>query len=251
MAIAPRIAVACALVAALASLPLPASAQDQEQDTIALVGIDTHAPSDPRADLSDAPQTCLRLDDGDTAEIAVFTSAVPDSRGISGFEFRLTFDPDLVTVSAVDPDLLLAQAEGSDVLPVGDTESEDGELLAGVADFGALGIEPEGASETGPGLLLGLTLSGGSASGLADLTINGVIITDDANAVIPVDATTNAQVAANQDCPGAPSATPEPSGEDDGGAGSTLLVVLIAVLVLLSVAGAALAYRYWLRRRRP
>ena len=248
MAITIRLAAALALAAALVALPNPSAAQDG--DPIATIGIDTRPPADPRADLSGDPQTCVRVDEGETVDIAVFTSAVPDSRGISGFEFSLTFEPELVTVTATDPALLLAQAEGSDVLSIGEEESEDGELLVGVADFGPLGIEPEGASESGPGLLLGLTLTGGAVEGTGDLTIGNIIITDDANGVIPVDSNPSAVVAANADCPAAgASPTPQPSQDPEDGSGSTALVVGLSLAVLVAVAGGALAYRFWQRRR--
>lgn len=251
MPVAVRLAALSVLAAALVPAAGRAGAQDGE--TIALVGVATSIAADARADLSDDPETCARLDEDDSLEIAVFTSAVPETRGVSGFEFRLAFDPDVLQITASDPMQLLAQAEGSDVLSVGEEMSDDGELLVGVADFGRpLGVEPEGTSESGPGVLMTVTLTGGPETGLSDISLEGVIVTDDANEEIPVDSQADAQVAVNTDCPDAaasPAPTPEPRQEAEDGSGSEELAIALAAAVLAAIAGVGVAYR--MRRRAP
>lgn len=246
MTIAIRLTALLTLATALAALASPAAAQ--EDDTIPLVGVTTAPPGDPRTDLSTSAETCARLDEDETLEIAVFTGPVPETRGISGFEFSLAFDPDLLQVTASDPMRLLAEADGSNVLSVGEEMADDGDILVGVADFGQpTGVEPDGTSETGPGLLLGLTLTNGSETGVSELALDGVIITDDANGVIPVDSTAKAEVAVNTDCPGTtsptPGPTPEPTQQADDGSGSEALAIAVAVVVLAAITTVGVTYR--------
>jgi hypothetical protein len=131
----------------------------------------------------------------------VFVDEVPADRGIAGFQFEMSFSPSLVTVTASDFGQLLDQARRSDLFIPGDTTSSDGSYLAGVIDFGPEGIEPDGSSEIGPGVLVRISLTGQSGVGVGNLTLLTPFMQGDDNQAIPIGTVLNAKVAVNTDCP--------------------------------------------------
>ena len=155
--------------------------------------------------------TCAQVNVGETLSIDVFVDAAPADRGVSGFEFDLVFNSGDVHATAVDRNQLLATAAGSSIQPFGDSSSTDSSLRAAAVDFGDFGIEPAGASEVGPGILARITLTGQSGTGVSDITLENVTITDDAGAEINVDQVAAAQVASNTSCSAPPTPTPSPS----------------------------------------
>ena len=180
-------------------------------NTIATIGIDmdvTGNEPSTRVGVDTTLEACVRVDQGQTREIDVFVDEVPTDRGISGFEFDMLFDPSLAHVTSLSLEQLLEDGAGSSLIPLGDSSSTDGSLRVAAVDFGTLGIDPAGASEVGPGILVRITLTGQSGTGVGDLTLQGITITDDEGIIpIPVDATLNAKVAANTDCPSQPTPT--------------------------------------------
>ena len=121
--------------------------------------------------------------------------------GLSGFQFDLTYDPAVVNISDVDIDtFLLNQATGSFLFPLGDSAPDsDGLFFASVIDFGPIGIEPAGASETGPGVLVRITLTG-VAQGTSLLNLENIILPNDVNKPIPVSGVFSGTVAVDEAC---------------------------------------------------
>ncbi len=149
---------------------------------------------------------------GGTLTIDVIVDEVPTDRGTSGFGFTLAFDPAVVTVTASSTTVsLLGLDPDSSLINVGDTTSPDGSFLGGLADFGGSGIDtpPFAAdsfsSETGPGVLVRLTLTA-QGNGLSGLNLSSVgVAGDDTNPIlgpgagaIPIG---NGKVAVGQACP--------------------------------------------------
>ena len=176
----------------------------QAQSSIARLGIDTNvAGNGPRTRVGvDTPrEPCTRVDQGQTFQMDVFVDEVPADRGIAGFQFEMSFSPSLVTVTASDFSQLLDQARRSDLLIPGDTSSSDGSYVPGVIDFGPEGIEPDGSSEIGPGILVRISLTGQSGVGFGNLTLLTPFMQGDDNQAIPIGTVLNARVAVNTDCP--------------------------------------------------
>jgi hypothetical protein len=90
------------------------------------------------------------------------------------------------------------------VPPGADTTSSDGSYYPGLIDFGPEGIEPAGASEIGPGILVRITLTGQAGASVGDLVLQNVYVQDDLNQAVPVTTILQAKVAANTDCPADP-----------------------------------------------
>lgn len=180
---------------------------------ISTIGIDMDTSGNgPRAEVgaTTANDTCARVNSGQTRTIDVFEDQVAPDRGISGFQFTLNYDASKIHITGVDYNQLLDQANSSLVVPFGDTSSSDGAAGLSAVDFGK-GIEPGGASEAGPGVLVRLTIQGQQGSGNSSLTLSNVIVTDDAGNVINVSAVLTAKVATNTDCAGAATPTPTPT----------------------------------------
>lgn len=228
-------------LAAVAAIPSAAVLAGLPAAHIETIGISAAPQNDPRAGLTSDRQPCARLNEGESRELAVYTSDVPADRGISAFEVRLAFDPTLVTVTAVDYQQLLAQAADSNLLDLGETESDDGEIILAAGDFSRVGIEPSGPSETGPGVLAAVEFTALEASGVSDLSLPTAVVADDLNSIVEVDSQAGASIAVNTDCP--PGSEAPAAGDTDGDAPWTEVGIVLAVTAAVVVGGLAFVFR--------
>ena len=224
---------AAAIAASAGVLILIANQGGSGASSFLIVGVDTDvAENSPRSvfDIDD----CASIEVGESIDVDVVTPepGIPSERGLSGYQFRLFYDPEIVWVTADDQDQLLDQAAGSALIPLADPKPDkNGIYLSAAVDFGPTGIEPSGASETGPGVLGRLTLEA-RGPGLTPLVVTAVVLKDDDSDDIEVDSVQSGRLYVGEPCPGfeppkattTPSATPAPApAATDGGAddGST------------------------------
>ncbi len=208
---APALLILATLAAPLAGLPRPAAAAS----SIPVLAVDADPSGNgPRA--VGPIEDCVSTAPGQTVavDIALPDPGVPAGRGIAAYQFNLFYDPAILSIADEDQGLLLDQAPGSTLFPISEaTPDTNGIFFSGAADFGPKGIEPAGASETGPGVLVRLTLQP-RAAGSSPLLLRDIILLDDGSQSISVDSVQTATVLVGQPCPGrsegAPSA-PVPS----------------------------------------
>lgn len=201
--IAFAVALACVLPATVAggqaSLPLVAVDADTSGNGPRTVG---------------SIQDCVSADVGQPVDVDIVVPdpGVPADRGIAAYQFNLLYDPEVVWVQADDPNMLLAQAPGSDVIPIADPKPDsNGLYLSWGVDFGPSGVEPEGSSEIGPGVLARLTLIPQSA-GSSNLTLSGVLLIDDEVERIDLGSVEAGAIHAGEACPDEADAAPAPQG---------------------------------------
>ena len=151
-------------------------------------------------------ENCGRIDSSGTNELEIDVvladPGIPADVGIKAWQFDLVYDESVVTVTDEDPELLLAQAKGSDLFtglsdPLPDS---DGSFISAAAEFGAAyEIEPEGVQEVGPGVIVRITLSGVS-KGITNLTLGNVILVGADDNPIPTGSVLAAAVSVDQAC---------------------------------------------------
>lgn len=176
-----------------------------------IVGIDLEVSDNTPRSIADFDD-CASVGVGETISIDVGLGepGVPDDRGLAGYQFRLFYDPQVFTLIEDDYEMLLDQAEGSNIVPLADPKpDDDGIYLSSGVDFGSAGIEPEGTSEVGAGVLSRVTLES-KAAGTSGLVLQDVVLKDDSAEDIEVDSVQSAQVYVGQSCPGFES-TPTPT----------------------------------------
>jgi hypothetical protein len=202
---------------AVAALALGAVPQALSQGAIA-VAIDVDVSGNDARTVASI-QNCARMDVGSDLEIDV---VLPDPGiaadvGIQAYEFNLQYDPDILTVSAQDQDLLLKQASGSNLIPLSDfLPDSDGNFLSAAADrSAAFQIEPDGSYEVGPGVLSRLTLTA-QAKGRTDLTFSGAILVDVDKNSIPIGELVGATVSVDTPCTDPPPPTVLPASTTPG-----------------------------------
>jgi hypothetical protein len=212
-------------------------------DHIQIVGVSAGPARNPRADLTQDRIPCTRIEQGEKHTVSVYTSEIPADRGISAFEVRLTFDPSIVNVTAVDYQQLLSQAPESELLEFGETDSDSGQIILAAGDFGGLGIEPDGPSEVGPGALALVELTA-VGEGTSDLAIATAVGADDLNLILHARSLHAAAIAVNTDCPEGPSQpTTGAGGQGQDEAPWPEIGIVLAVTAAFVVGGLALVFR--------
>lgn len=157
--------------------------------------------------------SCVSVEAGQpvTVDIALPASGVPVNRGISAYQFSMIYDPGVVWVQADDRNQLLAQAHGSNIIHLSDPKPDaNGIYVSWSVDFGPAGIEPEGSSETGPGVIARLTLLPRSA-GKTSLSLLEVLLLDDKLNPINVESVSGASLYVGAPCPGDSPPAPAPA----------------------------------------
>ncbi len=160
-------------------------------------------------------EDCVSTDMGEPVDvdIVIASPGVPADRGIAAFQFSIMYDPAVVWIGADDGAMLLAQADGSNVIPIGDPKPDrNGVYQSWAIDFGTPGIEPVGASETGPGVIARITLLPQS-DGVSPLTLSNVLLIDDSSERLSLELLGSASIHVGQPCPdesenGTPTPTP-------------------------------------------
>ncbi len=147
------------VMAAVAVLILSAAAAATptlaQSNTAITVGIDTDATGNQALSLG-AIDGCRLVQQGDTFQVDVFAKGIPAPSGffdgISGFAFNFKYDPNVINVTAIDANLMLAGGGTRDPFevtnPLPDT---DGNFRADEADLSQ-------RFESGDGVLARLTL---------------------------------------------------------------------------------------------
>ena len=184
-------------------------------------------------------QNCARISSGQKLDVDVTADSIPewqdvngdgtpnmgDSGGLLGFQFILFYDPKVVEVTAVNPQMIIA-ANGVTPIQLGDRPPDkDGKFQLGLSDFGS--TKPE----DGAGVLARITLSA-VGNGQTTLNLNQPAIAAAGNQSYPL-TIKNAAVAVGQSCtpppppppptPGTPDSTPgaqpsaTPGGSPDSG----------------------------------
>ncbi len=198
---------AAGLIAVALALSLPDS---DAASSLSVVAVDADPRGNgPRAVAS--TEECVSATTGQPVEIDIVlpSPGVPADRGIAAYQFSLFYDPSVVWVAADASGLLLAQAPGSNPLPISDPKPDrNGVYISWAVDFGPKGIEPAGASEAGPGVIARLTLLP-KKNGASALNLTNVIIIDDASKVLSVESVRSGAVRVGEPCAGQnPSPTP-------------------------------------------
>lgn len=155
-------------------------------------------------------------------DIVIPGEGVPARRGMAAYQFSILYNATLVWISGDNGNLLLAQAAGSNVIPITDPRPDkNGIYQSWGVDFGPVGIEPLGSSETGAGTIARITLLP-QAEGVSDITLSGVLVIDDQSQRIPIDSVQPGKISIGTPCAGptqpsnpppaaiAPSPTPSP-----------------------------------------
>jgi hypothetical protein len=157
---------------------LPGEISSQTQPTVSVDAVTTG--NTPRSVAS--LDNCVSTEPGGELAIDIVVSDPGlGAAGLSGYEFRLYFDPDVVWVQSEDPHQLLSQAPGSSLFPVsGPFPNYSGEHLSIAVDFGSGDIEPTGSSESSGGVLSRITLLAKSR-GESNLRLQRVSLVDDAS----------------------------------------------------------------------
>ncbi len=152
-----------------------ASRVSADEPVVVAIDADTTGNS---ARVAGAVDDCVSTSVGERFDVDVALPApgIPAAKGISGYQFQFYYDLRVVSVQNANDDMLLTQAPGSNLIPFSDvTPNTTGEYLRVAADFGRSGIEPQGTSETGPGVIARLTLraeaTGESPLGLRDVRL--------------------------------------------------------------------------------
>jgi hypothetical protein len=185
--------------------------------SFSIVGIDVETSDNTPRSLFDFDD-CAAVSAGDTIsiDVGVPEPGIADDRGLAGYQFRLFYDPLVLRVVADDSEQLMDQAPSSNLVPLADPKPDsDGVYFTAVVDFGPSGIEPDGTSEVGPGVIARVTLEA-QAAGMSGLVLQDVILKDDSGEDIEIDSVQSASIYVGEPCPGSspnssPSATPAAS----------------------------------------
>ncbi len=201
-----RLAILPLILILLALTPLTGSRAGSD---IVTLGLDMETAGNGPRSAHDIDE-CVSAQPGQpaTVDIALPEPGVPGSRGVSAYQFTLFYIGAVVSVTADDHRMLLDEAPGSALIPISDAKPDtNGVYTSGAVDFGPKGVEPDGASEVGPGVLARLTLTP-RVAGVSPLVIKDVIIKDDAGDDIEIISVLSAHLYAGEPCPGQAVATP-------------------------------------------
>ena len=237
--------VSAAGAAVLSTLgPTAASSGASPSAAIALLAID----GDPTGNSARSVGTierCVSANVGEPAQIDIVVPApgVPAARGMGAYQFSILYDPAVIWIGTDDSAMLLAQAAGSNVIPIADPRPDrNGVYESWGVDFGPSGIEPAGSSETGPGVIARITLLLQS-EGVSTLTLSDVLVIDDASERISLESVQSATINVGQSClsesvtPLTPapslSAFPKSGGPPAPNAGGYSLLIVAGLLAVL------------------
>ena len=158
------------LIMAAVALTISATAAGQASgQATPTLGIDVNSDGN-SASVLGAVQDCRTLNAGDTIDIDVF---VKDVEELSGFQFALVYNSDVVHLTDSNDQLFLTTLEGSNLVSLSDpTPDSDGVYTAAATEFGEIGA----TDESGEGALMRFTLEAVGA-GESLLSLFEVILT--------------------------------------------------------------------------
>ena len=196
------IAATVAAVVLASHSPDDGSAAGPPADDIAVIAIDAN-PGGNSARSVGAIEQCVSASVGQPVDIDVVVPdpGIPAQRGMAAYQFSLLYDPTVVWIQADNGGMLLAQAAGSNVIPITDPKPDrNGVYQSWGIDFGPAGIEPLGSSETGPGVIARITLLPRS-EGVSALTLSYVLVIDDASERITLGSVQSGTIRVGEPCP--------------------------------------------------
>jgi hypothetical protein len=198
-----RIIPLTAVIAALAVLILQPGAglAAQSTATIALAAMDVDTSGNAPTFVGPI-ESCRRVEPGATVDVDLVVKEIPPDRPLTAIQFTIFYDAAVVNVTGRDVNLMLSaipDSAGISFPPLTDPLPDaDGGFQAAGIDFS------QTARETGPGVLLRLTLKA-VGSGLSVLSPNAsneaLLIFDHANSQIGIDTINSAFLAVGIDCP--------------------------------------------------
>ena len=198
------------------ALSVGATSQAVSQETVT-VAIDVDVTGN-NARTVGTVDNCVRIDSTGTNQLkidaVVLDPGVSPDVGIKAWQFYLLYDESVVRVVGHNPQMLLAQAEHSDLLTALSDEApdSDGSFTSAAVEFGTpIGIEPSGVNEVGPGVIARITLEG-VAKGTTELTLSDIILVGANDAAIPLGNVLGATVSVDTPCVPPPSPTPGTGG---------------------------------------
>jgi len=167
------------------------------QTTIDLVAVDPNIAGNTATSLG-SQDICLEVAAGATVEVDVTVSAIPSERPLTAFQLDLFYDLNIVNVTTANVAMLLGVNEGSNVIPALSDSVPDSD---GAFQSAALDLSTS-AGETGPGVLSRITLKA-VGTGITVLSPNQseVLVLDDYNEEIPVNALAASYLAVGVPCP--------------------------------------------------
>ncbi len=190
------------MVAGLLGIAMLSQSQAQENVTVA---IDTDTTGNTATSLGDA-QACNSISVGQSLDIDVVVDTIPpwsdlngdgtpdlnDTGGLQAFQFMLLYDPQVVEVTAVNNEMLIA-ANGVVPIDLGDTlPDRDGRFELGFADLGFT------TPEDGAGVLSRISLTAVGV-GQSNLDLSETAVVDMGNDGYPL-TVRNAAVSVGQPC---------------------------------------------------
>lgn len=193
------------LVAATAMTTAPAVAQ--ERSSVDLVAIDAIPDGNEATILGDL-DGCVETQAGSEVQVDVIVDAIPEDQPLVGFQYDVTYDPEMIEIIDFDYEFLLA-AEGTFQPLDGLTDEvpdSDGLFTVAVLDV-ASNVDTDENMETGPGVLTRITLRA-IAAGASEVGINfeppniaypALISTE--NEPVQIDNIGAATIAADEPCP--------------------------------------------------
>lgn len=153
----PALIVSIAILSAAAAFI--ADGEAQETSTIDLVAIDVVTEGNDATTLGPL-DGCVEAEAGSEVAIDVVVDAVPEDRPAIAFQLEVVYDPELLEVTAVDTEFLLA-AVGTYQPVEGLTDEvpdSDGRFTVAVLDA-ASNVDTDENMETGPGVIARVTLA--------------------------------------------------------------------------------------------
>jgi hypothetical protein len=195
---------------------------DHSSSLIGLLAIDANVEGNTATSIGPV-DGCARVEPGSQINVDYVVDAIPQDRPIIAFEVQVRYNPELLTVVAVDYDLMLAAVGDYQPFAGGDLTDElpdsDGDYRLVVLDMASQSeirdpprtgpiVQPEANVERGKGVLARITLQA-KAPGVSEVTVgydpqNGgpyPLTQDTENETIIVDKLGGASVAIGQDCP--------------------------------------------------
>lgn len=158
------VSVCLGLLAVLGPLPGPRQPVSQASQAATAVGIDADPAGNTATSLGEI-DACVSVGVDQTFDVDVFVADVSD---LAGWEGQFTYDPSVLAVAGVNPELFLAAVEGSQVIDLS-TEPEPGIYKFAVGDLST------SVGESGSGVLVRVSLRA-VAEGASPLALESVVL---------------------------------------------------------------------------
>jgi hypothetical protein len=175
--------------------------------TIGLIAIDANPEGNTATSLGRI-NGCSRVETGAQLSVDYVVDSIPDDRPMIAFEAEIQYDPQLLELTAVDHDFLLAAVGAYQPVagPTDDVPDSDGNFRFSVLDTASM-TDPEANVERGAGVLARITFSA-KAAGVSEVAIVAQhgpgpypLVQDTQNERILADRAGSISLAVGDDCP--------------------------------------------------